>query len=394
MSLPSAWQQHGHAFSGVFWFRRTVVIPNHWIGHDLDLHLGAADKHDITYVNGVEVGRTGTGFEEEHWNRPRRYRIPSALVIAPEITIAVRVYSFIYDGGLIGPAAEMRLACPSAPTDPPVCLAGEWHYAIEHDFGYVPFPALPGHLCPQSPHILHDNMLAPLAPFGLRGALWYQGEANTTHPARYADLLRDLVDDWRRLWGRGDFPFLVVQLPAHHAPSPHKPDSNWARLRESQLHVARTVPGVTAVITLDVGEATDIHPKNKAPVGDRLAQAALVRVHGKPGAATGPLALTAKRNGSEIRVTFDHGNANLKTRDGAPPSPVYLRDAAGAWHPGIARIEDAQLVASSAACPDPVEIAYAWADNPVEANLTNFDNHPASPFRMPACQLIAAPPNA
>lgn len=387
MPLPSTWQQHGHPFSGVFWFRLTLDLPAAWRGHELALDLGAADKQDITFANGMEIGRTGSGFEDGHWNRPRRYMVPAALTNTDRLVIAVRIYSFLYDGGLHGPASGMNLSCPSRPADAPIALAREWRYAIEHNFGHVPGDHDPGHLTPQSPHILFDNMIEPLAPFGLRGALWYQGERNTAHAGVYADLLSALVDDWRRLWGRGDFPFLVVQLPAHGSPCPHDPDSAWARLRESQLHVASSVPGVALVVTLDVGEAYDIHPKNKAPVGQRLAGAALVRVYARSGEASGPFALHARRTASEVRIVFDQ---SLVTLDGAPPQTVCLRDASGVWHSAAARIEGNELAATATACPAPVEIAYAWADNPVGANLANLDGHPASPLRISLEATVSA----
>lgn len=383
MPLPSTWQRHGHAHSGVFWFRRTIPLPAPWRGRELVLELGAADKQDITFANGVEIGRTGSGLEDRHWNRPRRYTVPAALTANTDrLVLAVRVYSFVYDGGLVGPASAMRLSCPEQPGAPQVSLAGEWCYAVEHDLGHVPGDHDPGHLTPQSPHILHDNMIAPLAPCAVRGVLWYQGERNAAHADRYADLLKDLIDDWRRLWGRGDFPFLLVQLPSHGVPCAHDPDSAWARLREAQLRVAREVSNVRIVITLDVGEADDIHPKDKAPVGDRLAQAALVGIHGFPGTVTGPLPVVAKRCREGVHVRFDLDGSGIATSDGLRPATVFLRDAAGMWHPATACLTGSELVASSDACDEPVEIAYAWADNPVGANLTNSDGHPASPFRL------------
>lgn len=382
MTLPSAWQKHGHDFSGVFWFRRTVSLPDAWRGRDLVVELGAADKQDIAFANGVEIGRTGTGMEDQYWNRPRVYPIPSGLTGSDiRLVLAVRVYSFVYDGGLIGPC--LRLRCPERTDDPPVSLDGGWRYAVEHNFGHVPGDHDPGHLTPQSPHILFDNMIAPLAPVGLRGALWYQGERNVAHAESYADHLRDLIADWRRLWGRGDFPWFVVQLPAHLAPFGHEPDSGWAQLRESQLKAARTTPGATIVMALDAGEAFDIHPKNKVPVGQRLAKAALVRVYGHPGTATGPLPLEAVPGPDGIRVRFELDGAGLATADNAAPRTVYLGGPDGRWHTASARIESNELVAFSPDCPDPTAIAYAWAGNPEGANLVNSDGHPASSFRLP-----------
>lgn len=385
MPLPSTWQKHGHAFSGVFWFRKTIDLPAAWLGRHLELHLGAADKHDTAWVNGTLVGRTGENFDDRHWNRPRVYPVPSSSLARPRAVIAVRVYSFLYDGGLIGPAEHMRLVCPSRPDDPPVPLTGDWRHAVERDFGIVLSSELSGHLAGKSPHMLHDNMLAPLAPFALRGALWYQGESNTDRPVLYADLLRNLATEWRDLWARPDLPFYIVQLPLHHAPAAFDPDSAWARLRSSQLEAARAHPASDLAITLDLGEADDIHPQNKQPVGHRLAQLALTQTYGRPGVPSGPLPLAATQNNSTVTVTFERTAAGLITTDGQPPRPVFLRDAPGIWHEATARLDGHQLVASAPTCSSPVELAYAWADHPAGANLANHKGFPATPFRLAVC---------
>lgn len=382
MALPSTWQKQGHDFSGVFWFRRSVELPSSWRGRDLELHLGAADKHDTTWVNGSLVGRTGEAYEEQHWNHPRVYPVPANVLTDPGAMIAVRVYSFAYNGGLIGPAAHMFLTCPSLPDATPIPLHGDWRYSVERDFGVVVSPTAPGHLTAQSPHMLFDNMIAPLAPYALRGALWYQGENNASRPGSYASLLRDLIAEWRHLWAQGDFPFFIVQLPLHNAPSAHDPDSGWASLREAQLHVAQSVPGAELAVILDAGEAGDIHPKNKAPVGHRLAQLALATVHGRNIVPGGPLPLAAALEADGVRVNFSHTGSGLVTTDGGAPRPVFLRDASGTWHEATATLQGEFLRASAAGCPAPTAIAYAWAENPAGANLANSEGFPASPFRL------------
>src|SRR5690606_5973334 len=219
-------------------------------------------------------------------NVPRAYVLPASLVTDRRLVIAVRAYSFIYDGGLIGPAKEMRVHPADRPADP-LSLAGEWRFRCEHNLGLVTLPpAAMGHGEPNSPHMLFDNMIAPLAPCALRGAIWYQGESNESNPLRYARLLRDLVSDWRRAWARPALAFHVVQLPGFRTPQAHQPDSTWARLREAQTAVL-DLPHTGMATTIELGEAGDIHPKNKIPVGERLAQSALALTYGRDLVPTG-----------------------------------------------------------------------------------------------------------
>ncbi|MCX7934777.1 MAG: hypothetical protein N3A66_05910, partial [Planctomycetota bacterium] len=178
MALPCTWQSAGHNYSGVFWFRRAVDIPAAWAGQDLILEIGAVDKQDITYFNGAKIGATGKDFEEMHWNKPRVYQVPGRLVRPGRNIIAVRAYSFVYAGGMIGPAERMHLRRRDGKGQP-INLAGAWRYQEEHNFGLVQPPTPPmGPGNPNSPYMLFDNMIRPLIPYALRGAIWYQGESN------------------------------------------------------------------------------------------------------------------------------------------------------------------------------------------------------------------------
>lgn len=382
MELPGAWQTRGHEYSGVFWFRRTLAIPDSWTGRDLLLEIGAADKHDITHVNGVEVGRTGRDLEIAHWDVPRRYRVPASLVTGPELVIAVRVYSFVRAGGLLGPAEQMRMTCPQDSCRS-VPLDGEWRYRVEHNFGHVPPEAGPGHLSPRSPFILHDNMIAPLAPAAMRGILWYQGESNTAQASEYPSLLRSLIAAWRQDWQLGDIPVLIVQLPGYGQPAGFSAGSNWARMRQGQLDLVRAMPNLGLAVTLDCGEANNLHPLNKEPVGRRLALWALSQTYGRPLTKCGPLPLAAASDAAgRVRVAFDCSGSVLASGDGAPVGGVFLLDAAGKAHQADTRLDGEVLWATADACPSPAEVCYAWADFPLGANLANREGLPASPFRM------------
>lgn len=380
IELPRTWQSAGHPNSGVFWFRRTLEIPAAWVGRELELHLGAADKQDIAFVNGVEVGRTGKDREDRHWNVPRLYRVPASLVAGRRLVVAVRVYSFLYDGGLIGPAAAMRVQPVGAPEDA-LSLAGVWRHREEHDLGLVVVPPpVPGHGEPNTPHMLFDNLIAPLVPYALRGAIWYQGESNESAPHLYARLLRDLVADWRRAWGLPAMAFHAVQLTSFRAARAHQPDSSWARIREAQTALLAT-PGAGVVFIPDLGEAGDIHPKNKIPVGERLAQSALARDYARPLAPNGPVASGFAFSGDTARITFTDTDGALSTTDGAAPATIFLAGADKVFHLADARLEGTSVIATSAAVPAPVAVRYAWADNPEGCNLAGGSGLPASPFR-------------
>jgi len=379
--VPDIWQNHGHNYSAVMWFRRRVTLPEALRGQELTLHLGAVDKQDITYVNGVEVGRTGAGFDESFWNQPRSYRIPAVLTREPELLIAVRAYSFRYGGGLIGPAAAMRLEPVAGSAGWSLPLAGEWRCQVEHNFGLidVAVPSM-GHGQMNSFYMLFENMVRPLLPVGIAGAIWYQGESNAGKASEYAQLQRDLIADWRFHFGCGDFPFGIVQLTSWMGARAFQPASDWARLREAQQD-ALDVPGTGLAVILEVGDAEDIHPKDKKTVGQRLAQWALAKVYGRAGTPGGPLYRGYRVEGSRIRVLFDQAENGLALRNGDAVRTLMIAGKNGTFMPARSAIEGASLVVWHEEIPKPVAVRYAWADNPDGANLVNSIGYPAGPFR-------------
>jgi sialate O-acetylesterase len=377
--LPQTWQSFGHNHSGVLWFRKTIDLPASWAGRDLSLRIGAVDKQDITYFNGERVGATGAGFKEEFWNVERDYRVPGRLVAAGKNTVAVRAYSFAYQGGMIGPASSMCLALADQ-SEPPVPLAGGWLYRVEHDLGLVAAPAVPpGPGNANSPYILYDSMIAPLVPAALRGALWYQGESNAARASEYRRLLTDLIRCWRQDFGLGDFPFLVVQLANFMPEEDFQPESAWARLREAQAEVL-SEPATGLAVAIDLGEATDIHPRNKQDVGARLAQWALAGIYGRPVCPSGPLYRSMTIEGDRIRLRFAHLGGGLAAR-GGPLRTFVIAGGDRGFVPAAAVIEGDTVVVSSPAVARPLAVRYAWSDNPAGCNLYNAAGLPAPPFR-------------
>lgn len=382
MTAPSMWQACGYDMSGVVWFRREITVPAAWAGKDMTLELGAIDKQDITYFNGIQVGATGRGFEDQHWSTCRRYTVPGEHVKAGRAVIAVRVYSFVYAGGLIGPAGRMRIG-PADGTAAPLALAGEWLMKIEHDFGHVEPPTLPfGPSNPQSPYILNDSMIQPLIPYAIRGATWYQGESNAGQAREYGWMLRAMIRDWRRAWGQGDFPFLTVQLANYLQPLPYQGASTWALLREAQVQ-SLNEPNTGLAVAIDIGDAQDIHPRNKQDVGFRLAQWALAQTYGKADVCSGPLYRDCVIEGSRIRLRFAHTGGGLVAKQGDLQTFV-IAGADRRFVTASARIDGDTVVVEASAVPEPQAVRYAWADNPAGCNLTNRAGLPASPFRTDA----------
>jgi sialate O-acetylesterase len=242
---------------------------------------------------------------------------------------------------------------------------------------------------------LHNGMIAPLAPFALRGAVWYQGEGNAGDPKtaqEYAIRLQSLIRDWRRMFGDDDLPFYVVQLPGYRAPSDSPAGGDaWAHLRESQRKCL-TLPRTGVAVTIDVGEAGDIHPKNKLDVGDRLARLALANEYGKAVVPSGPLFRGLTLAGNAAVVAFDHvgGGLMVGRKSGRTPpeedkggklARFAIAGTDGKWVWADARIVGDTVVCTHPDVPAPVAVRYAFSANPAGANLYNRDGLPASPFR-------------
>ena len=380
MCLPGHWQCNGHPHSGIFWFRRTVQIPETWAGGDLELSLGAIDKHDETWVNGERVGSMGWETQDA-WCKPRVYPVPAHLVGSDRrVVIAVRARSHIYQGGLTGPASLMQLR-PAGNTAEFLPLDGEWRYCVEKDWGMVTPPSIEwGPDNHNSPHILFDNRVAPLIPYGLRGVLWYQGESNVAEAELYRRMLPLMIADWRRAWGQGDFAFLQVQLANFMAPTRKPVASQWAKLREAQLS-ALAVPRTGMAVAIDVGEAENIHPRNKRDVGQRLAHWALSDTYGCGGVPSGPLFAGMRIEAAgQVRCSFHHVGEGLVARDGALRH-FALAGRDRVFHWATASIDGDTVVVHSESVPEPMAVRYAWADNPEGCNLYNKQGLPASPFR-------------
>lgn len=227
-----------------------------------------------------------------------------------------------------------------------------------------------------APAALFNGMIAPLTPFGIRGVIWYQGEANSGPRAPlYAHLFQTMISDWRRAWDEGDFPFLFVQIADWNT----EPDGRWPEVRDAQRQ-ALALRNTGMAVTIDIGDPVDIHPKNKLDVGLRLARAARAISYGEKLEWSGPLYRQLTREDHALRVWFDHA-AGL-TAKGGPLVGFEVAGADGKYVAADAKIDGLSVIVSNSAVPEPVSVRYAWAPNP-GCNLYNREGLPASPFQAP-----------
>jgi sialate O-acetylesterase len=244
---------------------------------------------------------------------------------------------------------------------------------------------------------LYNGMIAPLIPFAIKGVIWYQGEANSGEPVVYRVEVPALVRDWRAHWGQGDFPFLLVQLPNFMARKPEPGESLWASTREAQAGALK-LPNTGIAVTIDLGEAGNIHPADKLDVGHRLALVAQHVAYGQDAVYTGPTFKSSTVDGATVRIAFDNIGGGLVTGvapehfyacqkpPATPPAPagdiqgfaVAGADQKFVW--AKAKIDGDSIVVSSDVVPNPVAVRYAWSDNPA-CNLYNKEGLPAAPFR-------------
>ena len=229
---------------------------------------------------------------------------------------------------------------------------------------------------------IYNGMIAPLIPFYIRGAFWYQGESNEARAQQYGILLPTMIRAWRERWGQGDFPFGIVQLPNYRDPKPEPADEPWSYIREAQRRTVMAMPHTGLIVTIDIGEAHDIHPKNKLDVGKRMALWALDDVYGRKSTKSGPMFRSAKIDGAKIVLKFDQVGTGLRIRDGDKLDEFAIAGADHKWHWANARIVGKdQVEVWSDEVPQPLAARYAFNNNPRHPNLTNETGLPATPFR-------------
>jgi sialate O-acetylesterase len=372
-NLPQGWEASGieafKNFDGIAWFRREFEVPADLAGKEAVLHLGPIDDRDTTWLNGVQIGAMND------WQAPRDYKVPAGVLKAGKNVVAVRVLDTGGGGGLFGAADALKLEVGGQN----ISLAGAWNYRVSTPLAKTtPAPTRIDKGNPNVASVLYNSMIAPLVPFGVKGAIWYQGESNAGRGEQYKRLLPTLIKDWRNRFDVGEFPFLIVQLANFMAVDTQPKDDPWPNLRDAQLYTAKQVRNVGLASAIDIGDAADIHPRNKQEVGRRLALIALAKTYGEKIEFSGPLFKKAKIEDGKIRLTFDHATG-LNAKGGAPLKGFAIAGEDGKWVWADAVIEGESVVVSSPQVPQPKAVRYAWSNNPV-ANLYNAAGLPAVPF--------------
>jgi len=378
IEIPATWESQGLSDLGIVWFRKTIAVPPAWAGKDLVLNLGPIDEVDHTWFNGTLVGGKGNSRrgETSFWNVPREYTVPGKLVKAGDNLIAIRVQNGFGAGGIEGASPETMYASLADGSDVTrIALAGTWRYWPEFLSPNLP----PNPNGPNNPSVLFNAMISPLIPYGIQGAIWYQGESNADRAKQYRTLLPTMISDWRTHWQEGAFPFLIVQLANLTAATTEPVQSGWAELREAQFLTTRALPKVGLALTIDIGDANDIHPRNKQEVGRRLSLAARAIAYRERLVASGPIFTGMTVAEGKATLRFANIGKELVSRGetlkgfavcGADRKFVHaqakiVRNTVLVWADGVAT---------------PTAVRYDWANNP-DGNLYNHDGLPAVPFR-------------
>ena len=377
LSVPGSWEsQNMGNFDGTAWYRKQVELPDTWVNKELEISLAKIDDRDRTFVNGMLMG------QNTRWDIRRTYKIPAKGNTRKVMTVAVQVLDTGGEGGIYGNANNLKVTNG----EEEIAIVGDWRFKQAVALSDFPRPPRnPGMTGPNRPTVLFNAMVNPMIPVSFKGAIWYQGESNAGRAHQYRELFPLLIQDWRKKWKR-EFPFYWVQLANFMRDKDQPGSSAWAELREAQSMTLK-LPKTGEAVIIDIGDARDIHPKNKQDVGRRLAAWALAKDYGRSVPFSGPRFREMKVEGSKVRLYFDFAKG-LKSTDDQPLARFEIagKDQKFVW--AEAKIEGDEVVVMADSVTNPVAVRYAWADNPVGANLTNESNIPASPFRTDQWQGV------
>lgn len=369
LKAPGIWEGQGlDDLDGVVWYRKTIFIKDEDIAKAATLQLAKIDDNDETFVNGTNIGSTAG------WDIERKYTIPAGILKAGKNVIAIKITDNGGSGGIYGDTAALKLITGNET----ISLAGDWKYNIES----VIKPTVV--IGPNDfPTVLFNGMINPLIPYTFKGVIWYQGESNEARAYQYRKIFPLMITDWREHWNAGNFPFFFVQLSTFGSANANSNNgSRWGELRESQAKTL-ALPNTGMVVTTDIGNPANIHPKDKQDVGKRLAAVALHDVYSKQGEYMSPLYQSMKVDGNKIILSFSHAENGWFVKD----KYGYLKgfEIAAAdkkFYPAKAIFDgDKIVVFQDGIVENPVAVRYNWADDASEGNVYNKEMFPLAPFR-------------
>jgi sialate O-acetylesterase len=362
-------------YDGAVWFRTSFDLPDNFNEKSFPISLLQIDDHDIAWVNGQKIGETYG--RHNH----RNYSVSVEVLKKKGNVLVVRVFDTDGIGGFTTSSFWGNQI-----------IWGDWFYKKDEsiDIRKVRLPKLPNVTPFSSPAVLYNANIAPLTPFPIKGAIWYQGESNVDRAYEYRDLFPAMIKDWRKQWDQGDFPFLFVQLANYEAESAEPKQSNWAELREAQM-MALSLPNTGMATAIDIGEADDIHPRNKEAVGIRLGLVALKVAFGKDTVISGPTFRSMRADHNQAIIEFDNIGSGLITKD----KYGYVRGFQMAGDDQKFYWAQAKIVGTTVivSCPHvkiPAAVRYAWDNNPGRLDLYNKEGLPAVPFRTDSWQGLTA----
>lgn len=368
LTVPKIWDEQGFEnIDGIAYYRCTINLSEEQSQKDATLYLGKVDDRDITWMNGVEIGKTNGPSSQN-----RIYPVEANSLRPGKNILTVRVNDRGGKGGIWGNPEEQFLLIGNEKID----ISGEWKFRFAQPV------VIETNLPNKYPCLLFNAMINPIIPYGIKGAIWYQGESNADRAVQYQRLFPSLITDWRKHWQLGDLPFLWVQLANFTKPDVKPSESQWAELREAQTMTLK-LPNTGMASAIDIGEANDIHPRNKQEVGHRLSLNALKIAYEKNLVHQGPMFSAVDFRAGKAVVSFsDTGNGLVVKDRYGYVNGFALAGADRKYYWAQARIIGLnQVEVFCDQVTEPVSVRYGWANNPDDLNLYNSEGLPANPFR-------------
>ncbi len=363
LEIPKQWEiQVLGQMDGVVWLRKTVTLTAEQSKKNASIGLAKIDDADVSFVNGIEVGKTNK------WDTIRKYEIPAGTLKEGKNIISVRVEDTGGGGGIYGETSDLFLDLG----DEKIPLAGNWKFQVEKLSSGVSENEFPS--------LAYNAMINPLIPYSVRGVLWYQGESNAGRSYQYRTAFPLLINDWRKKW-KSDFPFYFVQLATYGNVENSNNGSGWAELREAQsmtLKLAKTGMAVTT----DIGNPKDVHPINKQEVGRRLAAIALHDIFKQPVVSRSPSFRSMKIDGNKVVISFNEIGGGLMTTN--KTGEVFGFEIAAndrVFYNANAVIKGNTVIIESDKVSVPTAVRFGWSGDASVNNLFNQEGFPADPFR-------------